>query len=584
MSSSESQSPPRPSIAAALAACRTALIGVGLISMVTNILMLTGPLFMLQIYDRVLTSRSVPTLVALLLLVAGLFVFMGVLELIRSRILVRVGFRLDRVLNARVFQTVLNFRSKRAGANGTQSLRDLDQVRQFISGPGPLAFFDMPWAPVYFAVIFMFHWWLGLVALGGAIILLSLSLINEFAARKPLAQASAETIKSFATAEAGRRNAEVLGAMGMEQVYFQRWNTERQNALASHTRASDVAGTLSSVTKVARLFLQSLMLATGAYLALQQIVTPGVMIAASIILSRALAPVEQAIGNWRAFVGARQSAQRIRGALEALPESAKRMELPEPKGALKVQKAYAAAPGLREPVLKGVNFKLEPGDALGVIGPSASGKSTLARTLVGVWPLLRGNVRLDGAALDQWDPLQLGRNIGYLPQDVELFDGTVEENIARFDPDRASEDIVAAAQKAGVHDLILNLADGYGTRIGEGGSVLSAGQRQRVALARALYGNPKLIVLDEPNSNLDSEGEAALTEAILSLRKEGATVVVMAHRPSAIAAVNLLLVLREGKQAGFGPKDEVLKEHVQHTPGNANQTNVRRIRQPARSA
>lgn len=579
MSLQGTQTPPRPTLAGALSACRGALIGIGAISFFTNLLMLTGPLFMLQIYDRVLTSRSVPTLVALLVLVAGLFAFMGLLELIRSRLMVRVGLRIDRILNGPVFDTILRAGSLSKSQKDTQTLRDLDQLRQFISGPGPLAIFDMPWAPVYFAVIFMFHWWLGMVAVVGAAILLVLSLLNEFASKKPLAEASAKTAKSFALAEAGRRNAEVLRSMGMSDAYHDRWASHRHEALGSHTRASDVAGTITSVTKVTRLFLQSLMLATGAYLALQQIVTPGIMIAASIILSRALAPIEQAVGNWRAFISARQGARRIKTALETLPANDARMALPEPKGKLSVARLYAAPPGIKEPVLKAINFKLEPGDALGVIGPSASGKSTLARALVGVWPALRGAVRLNRAALDQWDPKQLGRSIGYLPQDVELFDGTVEENIGRFDPERNSENVVAAAQRAGVHDLILHLPDGYKTQIGEGGAVLSAGQRQRVALARALYGNPILVILDEPNSNLDAEGESALTEAILNLREEGCAVIVMAHRPSAIAAVNLLLVLRDGRQVGFGPKDEVLREHVQGAAGSAGQGNVRKIRQ-----
>jgi len=461
MSGNRLEMPPRPTLAAALSACRGALIGIGAISFFTNLLMLTGPLFMLQIYDRVLTSRSVPTLVALLVLVAGLFAFMGLLELVRSRILVRVGLRIDRVLNGPVFDTILRSGSvSTSQRNDTQTLRDLDQLRQFISGPGPLAIFDMPWAPIYFAVIFMFHWWLGMVAIAGATILLILSLLNEFVSKRPLAEASAKSAKSFTLAEAGRRNSDVLRAMGMVDAYHDRWASERHGALGSHTRASDVAGTITAVTKVTRLFLQSLMLATGAYLALQQIVTPGIMIAASIILSRALAPIEQAVGNWRAFISARQGAGRIRAALESLPVNEARMALPEPAGKLSISKLYAAPPGITEPVLKAINLKLEPGDALGVIGPSASGKSTLARVLVGVWPTLKGAVRLNRASLDQWDRKQLGRNIGYLPQDVELFDGTVEENIARFDHEREPENIVEAAQKAGVHDLILHLPDG----------------------------------------------------------------------------------------------------------------------------
>ena len=555
-------------------------MGTGAISCVTNLLMLTGPLFMLQIYDRVLTSGSVPTLVALLVLVAGLFAFMGALELLRSRVLVRVGLRLDRILNDRVFESVARV-GPASGAAGTQTLRDLDQLRQFISGPGPFAIFDMPWAPLYFAVIFLFHWWLGLVAVGGAVILLTLSLINEFATRKPMAEAAGRSAQGFALAEAGRRNAEVLHAMGMYRAYHQRWRGARDGALEAQTRASDRAGTITAATKATRLFLQSLMLATGAYLALQQIVTPGVMIAASIILSRALAPIEQAIGHWRAFTGARQGLARVKAALATLPDETGRMTLPEPKGELVVDKVYAAPPGIADPMLKDISFTLSPGDALGVIGPSASGKSTLARALVGVWPLIQGAVRLDGAALDQWDPEQLGPHIGYLPQDVELFDGTVEENIARFDPERDPEAIVAAAEKADVHRLILKLPDGYGTRIGEGGRVLSAGQRQRVALARALYGDPVLVVLDEPNSNLDAEGEAALTRAIEGVRADGRTVVVMAHRPSAIAAVDLLLVLKDGRQAGFGPKADVLRDHVMAAKKQGQDGNVRTIERTA---
>lgn len=571
---------PRSAIAAAFAASRSALIGTGAISCVTNLLMLTGPLFMLQIYDRVLTSGSVPTLVALLVLVSGLFAFMGALELLRSRILVRVGLRLDRILNERVFEAVVRV-APAAGGSTTQTLRDLDQLRQFVSGPGPFAIFDMPWAPLYFAVIFLFHWWLGLVAVGGALVLLTLSLINEFATRKPLAEAAAHSARSFTLAEAGRRNAEVLHAMGMYRNYLQRWLGAHDTALGEQTRSSDRAGTITAATKATRLFLQSLMLATGAYLALQQIVTPGVMIAASIILARALAPIEQAIGHWRGFTSARQGMSRVKAALAALPEDTSRMRLPEPQGRLTVEKAYAAPPGVADPILKDISFRLSPGDALGVIGPSASGKSTLARALVGVWPLIHGAVRLDDAALDQWDPEQLGRNIGYLPQDVELFDGTVEENIARFEAERDPEAVVAAAQKADVHRLILALPDGYGTRIGEGGAVLSAGQRQRVALARALYREPVLIVLDEPNSNLDADGDAALTRAIETLRADGRVVVVMAHRPSAITAVNLLLVLKEGRQVEFGPKAEVLRDHVQPASKEETHANVRAIERTA---
>lgn len=566
---------PIPTINAAIARCRSALTGVAGISIVTNILMLTGPLFMLQIYDRVLTSRSVPTLTALVLLVAGLFCFMGVLELIRSRVLVRIGLRLDRILRDGVFQSVLRAAPATSVAR-TRSLQDLEQLRQFVAGPGPAALFDLPWTPIYFALIFIFHWVLGVVALAGALILVAISLINEILSRKPVAEAGHQSSRALTLAEAGWRNAEAIHAMGMLEPYRQRWLKEHTQGLAVHTRASDIAGSLSTLSKVSRLFLQSVMLAVGAYLAIQQQITPGVIIAASIIMSRALAPIEQSIANWRGFIAARQGTKRIGEALKELPNDANRMSLPEPKGFISVEKMYAAPPGVSSPVLKGLNFFLRPGDAVAVVGPNGSGKSTLARTLVGVWPVMHGEIRLDGAALSQWQPEQRGSKTGYLPQDVELFDGNVAENIARFDPRATPEAIVAAARKAHVHDLILRLPDGYATRLGESGSVLSGGQRQRIALARALYGDPVFVVLDEPSANLDAEGEAALAGAIQTLRAEGATVVIMAHRARTIEAANLVLVLKDGRQTAFDKKETLMAPASAKKP-----TNPRKVREEA---
>ena len=558
----DSGSSKRPSVSSAIRACRSALVGTACISLVTNLLMLTGPLFMLQIYDRVLASGSVETLAALLVLVTGLFTFMGLLELVRARVLVRVGLRIDRLVGKALFESVLSVAPAVGGARQTQALRDLEQIRQFAGGPVPSAAFDAPWVPIYFAVLFLFHSLLGLVALAGALVLVVLSVINEALSRHPLREVSKLSARSMEFAEAGRRNAETLHAMGMTEIYCKKWLDKHRQILFKHLHASDVAGTLTVSTRIIRLFLQSLVLAAGAYLALQQAITPGVMIAASIIMSRALSPIEQLVSQWRSILAVRQAAVRVEKQLQQVPQVPQRITLPPMRGYLTVSEVYAAPLGSPEIVLKGLNFSLAPGQAVGVIGPSASGKSTLARALVGVWPLKRGEIRLDGAALDQWDRNQFGRNIGYLPQDIELLDGTIADNIARFDPACGEQHILSAARRANVHELVLRLPQGYETRVGEAGAVLSGGQRQRIALARALCGDPAFIVLDEPNSNLDSEGEQALCNVIRELRREGRTIVVMAHRASVINAVDHLLVLRDGRQVSFGPRDEVLRKYV----------------------
>ncbi len=547
-----------------------ALSGIFGISFVTNLLMLTGPLFMLQIYDRVLTSRSIPTLTALLVLVAGLFFFLGILELLRSRVLVRVGQRVDRQINSTVFQNVVRVTPSDAQPRNHSLLKDLETVRQFFSSSAPAAIFDLPWTPLYFAVIFMFHWVLGLLAVTGAAILLLISLVNELASKKSVASAARFATRSAAFVETGRRNAEVLQAMGMMETFQQRWLDVHRTSVSHHLRAADVSGTMSVMSKVTRLFLQSLMLAGGAYYAMAGEISPGVIVAASIILSRALAPIEQIVGQWRNIITVRQSSGRLSDALGQQDQDDQRIVLPEPKGYLNAEHLYAGPLGSREPVLKDLNFHVRPGDAVAVVGSNACGKSTLARVLVGVWPTLRGNVRLDGASLAQWLPQQLGKSIGYLPQDVELFEGTVAQNIARFDPHATAEKIVAAAQKAHVHDLIIRLPDGYATVLGEGGVSISGGQRQRIALARALYGDPSLVVLDEPNANLDAEGERALTASIASLRKEKKAVVVMAHRPNVLSAINLVLVLKDGRQVSFGEKPQARNDNqtlVNSKPG-----------------
>ncbi len=551
-------------LAAALGACRRAFLAIGLFSGMSNILMLTGSLFMLEVYDRVLPSRSVPTLVALLILTAGLYAAQGFIDAIRSRILVRIGDSLDETMSMRVYDAIVRLPLKIGGkGDGSQPIRDLDSVRGFLSGAGPSAFFDLPWLPVYLAVCFLFHPYIGLTALGGAVILIALTVATELRTRSPTRQATQFAVARNALMESSRRNAEAMTAMGMVGRIAKRWREANRSYIAATGQASDVVGGLGAASKVLRLLLQSSLLAVGAWLVIHQESTPGIIIAGSILGGRALAPVDLAIANWRGFIGARQSWHRLSRLLAQLPPRTEPMPLQPPSKTIVVQNAAVCPPGEQKIVCQDVNFTLTGGKALGIIGPTASGKSSLARMLVGVWSPLRGTVRLDGATLDQWSPEALGRHVGYLPQDVELFPGNVAQNIARFEDPPNPEAVLAAAQAAGVHDLIVNLPDGYETKVGERGSALSAGQAQRIALARALYRDPFLVVLDEPNSNLDAEGDEALTRAILGLRARGAIAVVVAHRPSAIAGVDYILVMAKGRQQQFGPKEEVLTRVAQ---------------------
>jgi PrtD family type I secretion system ABC transporter len=554
----------RSELGEALHACRSAFIGVGVMSCMINLLYLTGSLFMLEVYDRVLPSRSVPTLVGLIVLAGGLYVAQGILDLIRGRILGRVGTSLDEALNARVFDIVVRLPLTVGGRNeGLQPLRDLDNVRSFLGGMGPGAFFDLPWLPFYLAICFAFHVLIGVTALVGAIILVTLTVMTEFLSRMPARQALGLAARRNDLAAASRRNAEVLVAMGMSGRLTKRWSKANQNYLDGNQRASDVAGGLSAVAKVMRMMLQSAVLAVGAYLVIHQEATAGIIIAGSILSARALAPVDLAIAHWKSFVAARQSWHRLNLLLESMPARATPTQLQNPSSRLSVEAVSIVPPGDQRLIVQDVTFALSAGSGLGVIGPSGSGKSSLVRALVGVWQPARGKVRIDGAALDQWSPDVLGRHIGYLPQDVELFGGTVAQNICRFDPEATSDGIISAAKEAGVHEMIIKMRDGYDTQIGEQGTSLSAGQAQRVALARALYGNPFLIVLDEPNSNLDTEGDEALTRAIRGARERGAIVVVVAHRPIGIEAVDQLLVLRDGRMQAFGPKETVLSQVMQ---------------------
>jgi ATP-binding cassette, subfamily C, type I secretion system permease/ATPase len=554
----------RSELGEALRACRTAFVGVGIMSCMINLLYLTGSLFMLEVYDRVLPSRSVPTLVGLIILAGGLYAAQGALDLIRGRILGRVGTSLDEALNARVFDLVVRLPLIVGGRNeGLQPLRDLDNVRAFLGSMGPGAFFDLPWLPFYLAICFAFHPLIGVTALVGAIILVTLTVMTEFLSRTPAREAMGLAARRNDLAASSRRNAEVMVAMGMAGRLTRRWREANQTYLAGNQRASDVAGGLGAVAKVMRMLLQSAVLAVGAYLVIHQEATAGIIIAGSILSARALAPVDLAIAHWKSFVTARQSWYRLNQLLESVPARAVPTLLQSPSSRLSVEAVTLVPPGDQRVVVHDVTFSLSAGSGLGVIGPSGSGKSSLIRALVGVWQPARGKVRIDGAAVDQWSSDVLGRHIGYLPQDVELFAGTVAQNICRFDPAATSEGIIAAAKEAGVHEMIIKMREGYDTAVGEQGAALSAGQAQRVALARALYGDPFLIVLDEPNSNLDTEGDEALTRAIRSARERGAIVVVVAHRPIGIEAVDQLLVLRDGRMQAFGSKESVLGQVLQ---------------------
>ncbi len=556
--------PARSELAQALAACRGAFYGTAVISGMSNVLMLTGAMFMLEIYDRVLPSRSMPTLVGLLVLVAALFAALGVLDAIRGRILVRIGGALDETLSGRVYDTLVRLPLRTGARNdGTQPLRDLDSIRSYLSGLGPVALFDLPWIPLYLAICFAFHPLIGLAALGGAIVLIVLTLLTEMLMRAPTKAATEAAVVRNGLAESSRRNAEALIAMGMASRIAEHWNEANRQYMHSQREASDLGGGLGAISKVLRMMLQSGVLAVGAYLVIHQEASAGIIIAGSILSARALAPVDLAIANWKGFVAARQSWQRLNKLLTALPAQPAPMKLQTPIHRLTVEGVSASPPGVQKIVVQDIGFELDAGQGLGVIGPSGSGKSSLVRLLVGVWRPVRGTVRLDGAALDQWAPDALGRHVGYLPQDVELMAGTVAQNISRFERDADTEAVIAAAKAVGVHDLIVHLPAGYDTPIGEQGSALSAGQAQRIALARAVYRDPFLVVLDEPNSNLDSEGEEALTRAILGVRERMGIVIVVAHRPSAIAGVDRLLMMSQGKAQAIGPKDEVLSRVLQ---------------------
>jgi len=539
----------------------------GFFSIFVNLLMLTGPLFMLQVYDRVLASGSIPTLVVLFGLVVILYATMGILDFTRQRILARAGARFRDALDTRVFDAVLrrsvipSERNKPMAGNP-----DLDSIQRFMSSPAPFAIFDAPWAPLFLGLIFMFHWTLGVLALVGGLTLFLLTLINHRISRNPESESQKAAALSAKFSESLRRDAESIQALGMRKSAINRWSVFRDQSLKSQIQSTDRSGGLSTISKTLRFFLQSAVLGLGAALAVEGIISPGVMIAASILLGRALAPVEAAISQWAMFLAAKRGYAAIAELLETTPAKPAKMNLRAPKGDISVHHVAVGPPGVNIPTLRGITFTANPGDVIGVIGPSGAGKSTLARVIAGIWPAMSGKVKLDGAALNQWDDEALGRYIGYLPQDIMLFDGTIEENIARLSIEPNTDAVLKAAELSGAHELILALPQGYKTPVGENGAQLSGGQRQRIALARALYGDPALVILDEPNAHLDHQGSVALIQAIKQLKLTKQTVLLMAHRPSAIEACDKLLVIDKGQQIAFGDRDEVLKKTTSNAP------------------
>ena len=543
--------------------CKATAIFLFFLSGVINLLALTGSFYMLQIYDRALGSQSIETLVGLSILAVGLYLFQGVLDVSRSQILVRVGARVDHNLAPLAHRVMIDMpRFGYSRAESTERGRDVDVLRQFVSGQGPVALLDLPWMPLYLVFVYLLHPWLAVVVLGGALILGALTLATELKTRSLSTDLQKAAITRAMLSDTHIRNVEVLRSMGITGRSVKRFDDVNKEHLNLQLKTSDIGGTYSGIAKVLRMILQSAVLGLGAYFTIKGEMTAGAIIAASVASARALAPIDQVIGQWKGFVAARRSFARLGDTLSALDDSKALVKLPKPKSSLKVEKITVAAPGSGTVVVSDMSFTLSAGQGLGLIGASGSGKSSFSRAVTGVWPVVRGNIRLDNAEITHWDPDDLGVHMGYLPQDVSLLDGTVAQNISRFDPNADSDSIIAAANAAGVHEMILRMADGYETRLGANGADMSAGQRQRVALARAIYGWPFLVVLDEPNSNLDAEGEAALTQAIRTLRERGSIVIVIAHRPSALAAVDMVGVMQNGKLAVFGPKDEVLASQL----------------------
>ena len=542
---------------------RMAFAATLIFSMFTNLLMFVGPIYMLQIYDRVLSSRNSTTLIALTVIAVCLLMAYGLLEFTRSKLLVRAGLQFDEVLAHPTFHLVVKQQTAMPGSGAQIALNDIDKVREFLTGQGILSFFDAPWVPLFLGLCFAFHPWLGMVATLGALVIFALALANEFSTRGTLAEAGRAGNGASHFVSTTMLNAEVIRALGMEKPLSKRWETQHNEMLDHQATASGRGGVVVSASKFVRMSLQVAILAVGAYLAMMQEISPGIMIAASIVMGRALAPVEQAVQQWKQFVGARQSHARLKKLFGSIAPDEDRIEMPEPKGDLRVEQLFGTVPGGREPVLRNINFEIKAGEVLALIGPSGSGKSTLVRHIVGATAPVSGAVRLDGTEIQHWDPEQLGKHLGYLPQDVKLFRGSVGENVSRFQEDATDEETVTAATLAGAHEMVQQLSDGYGTDVGDNGNYLSGGQRQRVGLARAVYREPCLIVLDEPNSNLDNHGEQALAKCIQTLKERGKTVIIVTHKTGLLALSDKVLMLVNGSVEKFGPTKEIFQPKAQ---------------------
>lgn len=548
---------PRSELAEAIYLCRDSFKSAAFFSLFINMLMLFPAIYMMQVYDRVLGSNSISTLLMLTLLAVLLFTLLGALEWIRSQVLIRVSARFDLLLNERLYRVLFRQALVSGGKSTAQPLNDLMVLRQFLTGQGLFAFFDAPWLPIYVGLLFLFHFWFGIVAIISVVVLILFAIWNERATHDDLEKANQISVDISNTTARNLRNAEVVYALGMLPSLMTRWKEKQQKFIIFQAIASEKGGLISALSKTYRLTVQSLILGLGAWLAIDKQISPGLMIGGSILLGRALAPIDLMIGSWKQFLTARTAYERLNGLLANFPVEPDRMPLPAPKGMLQVEQAVIAPPGAKVAVIKGVNFAIEAGTFVALIGASASGKSTLARALLGIWPAANGAIRLDGVNVMQSERSLIGPYIGYLPQDIELFDGTIAENIARFGEVDANH-VVDAAMAAGVHEMILHLPQGYDTEIGSGGGILSAGQRQRIGLARALYGHPVLVVLDEPNSNLDDVGEQALSQSLLKLKQRGCTVIVITHRSGILSIVDRIMVLNEGLLVLDGPRNEVI--------------------------
>jgi ATP-binding cassette subfamily C exporter for protease/lipase len=562
---------PQRDIDAALLRYRRLFGVLALFSGVINLLMLVPSIYMMQVFDRVLTSRNETTLLMLSLILLGFFALGCALEWVRGQVMIKMSAGLDTQLGERVFDAAFERSLKEHSANPAQVLSDLNSIRQFVTGPALIAIFDAPWLPIYVIATFLFHPWLGVFTVIGSLILAGLAVWNELTTRKSMSEANRLSVASSSYVNSTLQNAEVIQAMGMLTPLRRRWYNVQQRVITEQGEASDRSSRIAALSRFVRMTWQSLALGLGAILVIENQISAGVMIAVSVLLGRAMAPAEALIGSWKQMGNAKSSYERLNRLLTEFPKTALRMSLPPPTGALGIDRLVIIPPGMHKPAVNGVTISLAKGEVLAIIGPSASGKSSLARAMVGIWTAKQGSVRLDGAEVSQWSREALGPYLGYLPQDIELFDGTIAENIARFG-EVDSAKVIEAAQLAGINEMILHFPKGYDTLLGTGGLGLSGGQKQRIGLARALYGQPALVVLDEPNSNLDDAGEAALVQAVRKLKAAGCTVVLVTHRPSILGAVDKLLFLKDGVQTLFGPRDQVLKTLLPPTPQKAVET------------